>query len=99
MVWSAKRSQKDLPLRSVVGVCDGQTTGISIGLERILHQLLRYVTTNLLNTPESLKDIETKCSVLRAPAGTVLVTMDVVEVYTSIPIDESGHVDPSDSPS
>ena len=84
-----KRSQKNLPLRSVVGACDGPTTGISILLERILHQLLPYVTANLLNTPESLKDIETKCSGFRALADTVLVTMDVVVVYPcSIPIDE-----------
>ena len=54
-----KDHKKDLPLRSVVEACDGPTTGISIVLERILHQLLPYVTANLLNTPESLKDIET----------------------------------------
>ena len=83
-----KITKKDLPLRSVVGACDGPTTGISIVLERILHQLLPYVTANLLNTAESLKDIETKCLGLRTPADTVLVTMDVVVVYTSIPINE-----------
>ena len=87
--WGPRKDhKKDLPLQSVVGACDGPATGISIVLERILHQLLPYVTANLVNTPESLKDIETKCLGLRAPAGTVLVTMDVVEVYTSIPINE-----------
>ena len=91
--------KKDLPLRSVVGACDGPTTGISIVLERILHQLLPYVTGNLLNTTESLKDIETKCPGLRAPADTVLVTMDVAGLYSNRRRSGSGHGDHSDSPS
>eukprot|EP00117_Sycon_ciliatum_P004152 scpid61859/ scgid8645/ len=80
--------KQNLPLRPVVSACDSPVTGISIVLERILHQLLDFVPAHLTNTNEALDDICALFPDLKAPEGTILATLDVVGLYPSIPIEE-----------
>ena len=83
-----KDHKQNLPLRPVVSACDSPVTGISVVLERILHQLLAFVPSHLINTKDALDNIRTIYPGLKAPAGTILATMDVVGLYPSIPIEE-----------
>ena len=57
-------------------------------LERILHQLLAFVPSHLINTKDALDNIRTTYPGLKSPAGTILATMDVAGLYPSIPIEE-----------
>ena len=61
---------------------------VSVVLESILHQLLAFVPSHLINTKDALDNIRTIYPGLKAPAGTILATMDVVGLYPSIPIEE-----------
>ena len=83
-----KDHKQNLPLRPVVSACDSPVTGISIILERILHQLLDFAPAHLPNTNEALDDICTIFPYLQAPEETILATLDVVGLYPSIPIEE-----------
>ena len=83
-----KDHKQNLPLRPVVSACDSPTTALSIVLERILNQLLQFAPAHLKNTTECLSNIKQVYPNLCAPEGTILVTMDVVGLYPSIPITE-----------
>ncbi|XP_065176010.1 uncharacterized protein LOC135805799 [Sycon ciliatum] len=83
-----KDHKATVPLRPVVSAVDSPVTNISIVLERILNQCLKYVPAHLKNTLEALEDIRQVYPDLQAPAGTIIVTMDVVALYPSIPIAE-----------
>ncbi|XP_065195392.1 uncharacterized protein LOC135826718 [Sycon ciliatum] len=83
-----KDHKATVPLRPVVSAVDSPVTNISIVLERILNQCLRYVSAHLKNTLEALEDIRQVYPDLQAPAGTIIVTMDVVALYPSIDIAE-----------
>ena len=81
-----KDHKATVPLRPVVSAVDSPVTNISIVLERILNQCLKYVPAHLKNTLEALEDIRQVYPDLQAPAGTIIVTMDVVVVVVVVEI-------------
>ena len=76
------------PLRPVVAAFDGPLSGISILLERILHQLLTFVPAHIENTQAALTALKEGFPGGKVPKGTSTVSMDVVALYPSIPIDD-----------
>ena len=74
------------PLRPVVAAFGGPVSGISILLERILNQLLPYVPAHIGNTLAATQSLKKAFPDLRAPENTIIVTLDVVALYPSIPI-------------
>ena len=83
-----KIHKADAPLRPVVAAFDGPLTAISILLERILHLLLTFVPAHIPNTVAATKSLETTFPSLRTPSNAIVVTMDVVALYPSIPIED-----------
>ena len=81
-----KDHKAGVPLRPVVSACDSPVTNVSILLERILNQCLKFIPAHLENTVEALDSIRQHYPDLQAPPGTIAVTMDVVALYPSIPI-------------
>ena len=81
-----KIHKADNPLRPVVAAFDSPLSGISILLERILNQLLRFVPAHIGNTLAATKSLNNAFPGLKVPADTIIVTMDVVALYPSIPI-------------
>ena len=82
-----KDHKNAVPLRPVVSACDSPVTKVSILLGRILHQCLQFVPAHLENTVEALEAIKSCYPDPRAPHGSTLVTLNVVALYPSIPID------------
>ncbi|XP_065198850.1 uncharacterized protein LOC135830532, partial [Sycon ciliatum] len=83
-----KDHKSNIPLRPVVAACGSPVTNISIVLERILNQCLQFVPAHLENTVEALQCMRSAFPNLKAPPGTIIVTMDVVALYPSIPIND-----------
>jgi len=83
-----KDHKTSVPLRPVVSACDSPVTNLSIVLERILNQCLKYVPAHLESTMDALASVKKLYPDLCAPPGTIIVTMDVVSLYPSIPIDD-----------
>jgi len=76
------------PLRPVVAAFGGPFAPISILVERLLNQLLKFVPAHIKNTSEACQNLRQLFPDLRVPEGTILVTMDVVALYPSIPIQD-----------
>ena len=72
----------------MVGAYDGPLSGISIVLERILNQLLQFVPAHIGNTLAAVRSLERSFPGLKVPQGTIIVSMDVVALYHSIPIQD-----------
>ena len=83
-----KIHKQEAPLRPVVAAFNGPLTPISILLERILHQLLRFVPAHIENTVAATRSLTNTLPGLQAPENVIIVTMDVVALYPSIPIDD-----------
>ena len=58
-------------------------------LERILNQLLTHIPAHLRNTEEYLSRLERKFPEGRLPENAIVFSMDVTNLYGSIPLDES----------
>ena len=82
-----KIHKQDTPLRPVVAAYNGPLTPVSIFLERVLHQLLKFVPAHMENTAAALRSVKSFVD-LTVLDGMIIVTMDVVALYPSIPIDE-----------
>ena len=74
------------PLRPVVAAFDGPLSALSILLERILHQLLKFVPAHIWNTEDAMKSLRVAFPDLAVPEGTIIFSMDVVGLYPSIPV-------------
>lgn len=83
-----KIHKQNAPLRPVVAAFDGPLTPISMLLERILHQLLSFVPSHIENTAAAIRTLRKTFPGLRASDGVIIVTMDVVALYPSIPIED-----------
>ena len=83
-----KIHKAEAPLRPVVAAFDGPMSKVSILLERILHQLLKFVPGHIGSTQEAIESLRRTFPDLKVPRHTILVTMDVVALYPSIPIDD-----------
>ena len=81
-----KVHKKDVPLRPVVAAFNGPLTPISILLERILHQLLPFVSAHIPNTVTAISHLEKVFPDRKVPSNAIIVTMDIVALYPSIPI-------------
>ena len=83
-----KIHKSNAPLRPVVAAYDSPLTAISILLERILHQLLPFVPAHIPNTVAATLSLKNTFQSLKVPPGAIIVTMDVVAMYPSIPIED-----------
>ena len=81
-----KTHKEGTPLRPVVAAFAGALSAISILVERILNQLLDFVPAHLKDTNEARQTIHNAFPDLQTPENTIIVTMDVVALYPSIPI-------------
>ena len=84
-----KDHKPSIPLRPVISGCDGPTEKTSCLLERILKQLLQFVPTHLWNTQDFLNRIRSHSVRHGVPEGTILFSIDVVNLYGSIPVAEA----------
>ena len=82
-----KIHKSNAPLRPVVAAFDGPLTPVSILLERILHQLLKFVPAHIKDTTAATRSLRRIFPELKVPKNVIIVTMDVVAWYPSIPID------------
>ena len=81
-----KDHKPGLPLRPVVSTCGSPTSNISLLLERILNQLLRFVPAHLTSTEECVEQLR---GLGRLPSKSIVASLDVVSLYSNIPINES----------
>ena len=84
-----KDHKSSVPLRPVISGCDGPTKKTSCLLERILKQLLKFVPTHLWNTQDFLNKIRSHSMRNGIPEGAIFFSIDVVNLYGSIPIAEA----------
>ena len=84
-----KDHKPGLPLRPVVSSCGGPTSNISLLLERILNQLLPFVPAHIESTQACIELLRPHRSL---PANCIVASLDVVSLYSNIPIDESVEV-------
>ena len=83
-----KVHKEGTPLRPVVAAFDGPMSRVSILLERILNQLLKFVPAHIWNTQDAIKSLRETYPGLKAKEGTIIVSMDVVALYPSIQIED-----------
>ena len=81
-----KDHKQGLPLRPVVSACGSSTSNVSLLLERILNQLLTFIPSHLSNTEECVNMLR---SLGRLPDNCIIASLDVVSLYSNIPIAES----------
>ena len=62
------------------------TSNVSLLLERILNQLLKFVPAHLSNTRECREELQ---SLESLPSDCIVASLDVVSLYSNIPIEES----------
>ena len=72
----------------MVAAFDGPMSRLSVLLERILHQLLKFVPAHIGSTQDAISSLKLIFPDLKAPKNTILVTTDVVTLYPSIPIED-----------
>ena len=81
-----KTHKPDAPLRPVVAAFAGALSPVSILVKRIPNQLLDYVPAHLKITNEARKILHDVFPDLKTLDNVMLITMDVVALYPSIPI-------------
>ena len=84
-----KDHKQSVPLRPVISACGGPTEKTSCLLERILKQLLKFVPTHLWDTRDFLDTLATHTVESGIPEGSIFFSIDVVNLYGSIPISEA----------
>ena len=80
-----KDHKPGLPLRPVVSSSGSPLSNVSVLLERILNQLLRFVPAHLSSTEECVDEL--RC-LGRLPEDCIVASLDVVSLYSNIPVDE-----------
>ena len=84
-----KDHKPGVPLRPVISACGGPTEKTSCLIERILNQLLKYVPTHLWDTRHFLDQLNEYQQKHTMPSSVIFFSIDVVNLYGSIPIDEA----------
>ena len=84
-----KDHKESVPLRPVISACGGPTEKMSCLLERILKQLLKFVPTHLWDTGHFLTRLGQHSREHGIPKGCIFFSIDVVNLYGSIPISEA----------
>ena len=86
-IYGLPKSYKPgLPLRRVVTTCDGPSRNMSIILERILNQLLKFIPAHIKSTDEVIEILKENRDM---PRGSILASLGAVGLYSNIPIQES----------
>ena len=80
-----KSHKSGLPLRPVVSTSDTPARDLSVLLERILRQLLQFVHAHFESTKEVIRILEKHREL---PEDALLVSLDVVGLYSNIPIED-----------
>ena len=83
-----KNHKETVPLRPIVSACGGPLDKITWFLDQILSQLVRYVPAHLPNTDTYLHRLRQRYP-NGFPPGTIVFSLDVTNLYGSIPIDEA----------
>ena len=84
-----KDHKPTVPLRPVVSASGGPTEKTSCLLEKILKQLLAFVPTHLKDTRDFLSRAADHCRTHPLTEGAIFFSVDVVNLYGSIPIGEA----------
>ena len=82
-----KDHKTDIPLRPIVSACDDPVDKLTWILERVITQLLPFIPTHLKNTTQFLAQVREKFP-LKFEPGTILFSVDVVNLYGNIPVEE-----------
>ena len=82
-----KDHKADIPLRPIVSACDDPVDKLTWVLERVITQLLPFVPAHLKNTTQFLDKVKEKYPQGFEP-GTILFSVDVVNLYGNIPVEE-----------
>ena len=83
-----KNHKADIPLRPIVSTSGDPLDKLSWLLERVISQLLAFVPAHLKNTYDYLDRIHTQFP-HGFPPGSIAFTIDVANLYGSIPTDEA----------
>ena len=83
-----KNHKENVPLRPIVSACGDPLDKLSWFLERIITQLLPFIPAHLKNTEQYLSTLKEKFP-QSLPAGTIIFTMDVKNLYGNVPTDEA----------
>ena len=84
-----KDHKPGVPLRPIVSACGDPLDKMSQLIEKILSQLLQFVPAHLNNTDEYLRRLSDKYPNHILPAGTILFSVDVTNLYGNIPYQEA----------
>ena len=82
-----KDHKPDIPLRPIVSACDDPVDKLTWILERVITQLLPFIPAHLRNTTQFLDEVKDKYPQGFEP-GTILFSVDVVNLYGNIPVDD-----------
>ena len=90
VLYGLPKDHKDsVPLRPIVSACGGPTEKTSWLLEKILTQLLPFIPAHLRNTEDYLNRLNSQYKDHQLPQNAIVFSMDVVNLYGSIPINEA----------
>ena len=84
-----KDHKPDVPLRPIVSACGDPLDNLTSLLENIISQLLQYVPAHLRNTEEYLGRLEQAFPNHCLPAGSIIFSVDVVNLYGNIPVEDA----------
>ena len=83
-----KDHKPDIPLRPIVSACDDPVDKLTWLLEKVVTQLLPYVPAHLKNTAQFFETLSAQYP-MGFEEGTILFSVDVVNLYGNIPITEA----------
>ena len=83
-----KDHKRDIPLRPIVSACDDPVDKLTWLLEKVITQLLPYVPAHLKNTSQFLDKLTAQYPD-GFEEGTILFSVDVVNLYGNIPTSEA----------
>ena len=83
-----KDHKPDIPLRPIVSACDDPVDKLTWLLERVVTQFLPFVPAHLKNTSQFLEKLSAQYPE-GFEEGTILFSVDVVNLYGTIPIAEA----------
>ena len=87
ILWAPKTQKLDNPLRLIVAACGDPLDKLSWFLQLILGQLLQFVHTHLPDSDTFLSRFK-QTFPTRLPDNSIVFTMDVWNLYGSIPMQE-----------
>ena len=83
-----KDHKENIPLRPIVSACDDPVDKLTWFLERVITQLMPHVPAHLKNTTQFLDKLRSQYP-LGFEQGTIIFSIDVVNLYGNIPPSEA----------